>query len=778
MKLKIFMIKFVVFIMISSAFTMISSAEEEAENFTPLHRQLDFDWDTTDWLEQEPDTPVGTAYRLWEHHGGFWADAEKHPTDDDDDLLCWAATGSNMLEWTGWGFIGGMETGNTDDFFTYYQDHTNDKGSLIEYGLEWWFNGNLHCPEPFNWALEDVEGGDFWSEDYLWSDYVHSSWINTDIMANISSWLSSGYAIGLSIYPQTPPGGHAITCWGYNYDPAGTTPNEKYLGVWVSDSDSHKHLNDPDDVLRYYEVEYEDHGTADTSDDFWYMPNYGSNTGNGWKIAGLTGLEPFPGESRPTANAGLEKNENEGNTISFDAAGSTDDDSLTYRWDWNNDGTWDTGWLTSTTMSQTWNDDYSGEVRLEVFDQRLRDIDTTTVTINNVAPSISPVLTDVNENELSTLTVDVSDPGIEDTFKANIDWGDGIIEGPLNYPAGTTSFTKTHQYLDDDPSGSDSDQYTVTVTVTDDDDGSDTQTYDVTVSNVAPIITSFSISNPINENDIATLSGTFTDPGSLDTYTLQVNWGDSSSTESFSYPSGTTSFSENHQYLDDNPTGTISDDYIITVTLTDDDTGLCTASETITVNNVDPIASINTMTQPNQQFILPGQTLDFIGSYTDQGTLDTHTYTWNFGDSTTILNNILTPTYSYSVPGNYTVEFTVTDDDTGTNSDTYQVHVVDEFEALQDLDEYIQSLDDDLFKRKAENRKQSLHNMILAIHDMLVDMEYNGAINDLIHNIREKADGSIDDGDGNSHNDWIIDCTAQYHICMKIDDITTYLATL
>jgi hypothetical protein len=38
-------------------------------------------------------------------------------------------------------------------------------------------------------------------------------------------------------------------------------------------------------------------------------------------------------------------------------------------------------------------------------------------------------------------------------------------------------------------------------------------------------------------------------------------------------------------------------------------------------------------------------------------------------------------------------------------------------------------------------------------------------------NIKEKADGV-------GKNDWIIDATAQAHICQKVDDITQYLAYL
>ena len=61
--------------------------------------------------------------------------------------------------------------------------------------------------------------------------------------------------------------------------------------------------------------------------------------------------------------------------------------------------------------------------------------------------------------------------------------------------------------------------------------------------------------------------------------------------------------------------------------------------------------------------------------------------------------------------------------------------------------------------------------MIWSVRGMLINMKYNGAIQDLQNNIKSKADGL-------KNNDWITDATAQYHICMKIDDITAYLALL
>jgi PKD repeat protein len=69
-----------------------------------------------------------------------------------------------------------------------------------------------------------------------------------------------------------------------------------------------------------------------------------------------------------------------------------------------------------------------------------------------------------------------------------------------------------------------------------------------------------------------------------------------------------------------------------------------------------------------------GETVSFEGSFTDPGTLDTHTTEWDFGDGGTA-EGTLTPTHVYSIMGVYTVTLTVTDDDGGVGADTLTVTV-------------------------------------------------------------------------------------------------------
>jgi len=72
----------------------------------------------------------GPAYALTEYYlnttyGGTWYDAEKSPTNTEDDEMCWAAAASNILAWSGWA---SSESNDPDATFQYYQDHWTDYG--------------------------------------------------------------------------------------------------------------------------------------------------------------------------------------------------------------------------------------------------------------------------------------------------------------------------------------------------------------------------------------------------------------------------------------------------------------------------------------------------------------------------------------------------------------------------------------------------------------------------------------------------------------------------
>ncbi|MFQ5884561.1 MAG: PKD domain-containing protein, partial [Thermoplasmata archaeon] len=98
----------------------------------------------------------------------------------------------------------------------------------------------------------------------------------------------------------------------------------------------------------------------------------------------------LPGNRPPVADANGPYYVDEGSPITLDGSNSydPDGDALQYRWDLNNDGIWDTGWSSSPHLEYTWGDDHSGQVALQVSDGEFMDIDTTNITVRNVAPTV------------------------------------------------------------------------------------------------------------------------------------------------------------------------------------------------------------------------------------------------------------------------------------------------------------------------------------------------------------------------------------------------------
>jgi Ca2+-binding RTX toxin-like protein len=177
--------------------------------------------------------------------------------------------------------------------------------------------------------------------------------------------------------------------------------------------------------------------------------------------------------------------------------------------------------------------------------------------------------------EVSLDPATFKDLGTLDTHTATIDWGDGMAPeagvvtessfGPPGFTDGADgTVSGSHVYGDNG-------LYTVMVTVTDDEGASASDTFEVTVNNVAPTITLFAIDPPLAaEGEPITLSCAFEDPGTLDEWTATIDWGDGT-IEELTGIEASDSFVAEHAY-------TVGGLFDVAITVADDDGGTCSES--------------------------------------------------------------------------------------------------------------------------------------------------------------------------------------------------------
>ncbi|MEZ6122866.1 MAG: PKD domain-containing protein [Planctomycetaceae bacterium] len=146
---------------------------------------------------------------------------------------------------------------------------------------------------------------------------------------------------------------------------------------------------------------------------------------------------------------------NEGDALNLDASGTTDPDgdTLTYRWDLNNDATYDIV-TTSATTTPLWSalssygidDDGVYTIGLQVDDGNGGIVTTsTTVTVNNVVPTLTATgATTVGGDQTYTLTLTDVDPGNDTISSWIVNWGDGSIDTYVGDPSSVT-----HVYSND-----------------------------------------------------------------------------------------------------------------------------------------------------------------------------------------------------------------------------------------------------------------------------------------------------------------------------------------
>jgi PKD repeat protein len=171
--------------------------------------------------------------------------------------------------------------------------------------------------------------------------------------------------------------------------------------------------------------------------------------------------------------------------------------------------------------------------------------------------------------------------------------------------------------------------------------------------------------------------------------------------------------------------------YTVTVRVTDSDTGLGIDTVAVTVNNLAP--SIGSISSVNP--VLPGVQINVSSSFSDAGVLDSHTATWDWGDSNSSTgvvsetngSGIVTGSHTYSSPGVYTATLTV-DDGTDSNSQTFSVIILTPSEAINNLVDLVETF----------NLQQGINNSL----DAKLDAALN-ALDDVNENNDQAAINSL-----------------------------------
>lgn len=109
--------------------------------------------------------------------------------------------------------------------------------------------------------------------------------------------------------------------------------------------------------------------------------------------------------------------------------------------------------------------------------------------------------------------------------------------------------------------------------------------------------------------------------------------------------------------------------YIVTLAVTDDKGATGTGSTSATVANVTPTASAGGPYSGTK-----GMPITFTGSAVDPGSLDTLSFSWDFGDGSAPASGA-TVTHTYAAAGSFVATLTVTDKDGAVDTDSAAVTV-------------------------------------------------------------------------------------------------------
>jgi len=314
--------------------------------------------------------------------------------------------------------------------------------------------------------------------------------------------------------------------------------------------------------------------------------------GGNFPVYYATKGSPCQRNRQPVANAGGPYLGYEGTPLTLNASASSDpdNDSLKFRWDFDNDSVADTAWSSSPTATHTWGDDYSGVVRVEVSDGNLTSNATAEVTILNLPPEINSVRASVT----ATAKLRIAGEKWHDVSAYQTAGGNETLLATLTRQPGKPQETSFDVGIDVARSSS------LRIAYTPDDDkvngqpnGATPAWLNITFDSGPPVSMhhTFNVKHPdtwnwtVGLNSMLagreiTFTATATDPGS-DDLTFTWDWGDVTPAVNVTYVcNGTFPFTatdiETHEYIS-------SGEYPLVLMVTDDDGSSSTLAMTIQI---------------------------------------------------------------------------------------------------------------------------------------------------------------------------------------------------
>src|SRR6266550_3242307 len=300
---------------------------------------------------------------------------------------------------------------------------------------------------------------------------------------------------------------------------------------------------------------------------------------------------------------------------------------------------------------------------------------TSTVSVHqaNQAPSVvSFGVTAGNEGGSSSLALTFADADALDTHTVSVAWGDGSTSAPVVLSSDVTTFDASHVYAD-------TGTYSVGLTLQDSAGHTVTAGASISATNVGPAMGTLSLSpSSVVDHQTVTVSGSFTDPGTADTFSLTLNWGDGTSS-SDSLAAGTRSFSLTHAYA---AAGAVT----ITATVVDRDNARSSSSADLVVLSSNHAPADLTLGVSGS-----GANVNVDATFTDADVVDTHEVLMTWGDGASERQSLAAGTtafsasHVYAASGTYTVTATVTDPANESTNATTQVVVTIASESAADV---------------------------------------------------------------------------------------------